>query len=446
MKTGDIIAAVATPPGRGGIGIIRVSGPQIGKIIEGIVATPLPARRAVRAEFRDQEGIPLDRGIALFFPAPRSYTGEDVLELHGHGGPVVMYMLLDRCLALGARIAEPGEFTRRAFLNGKLDLAQAEGVIDLIEARTTQAARCALRSLSGEFSQLIQALIANLVELRALAEATLDFPDEEIDFLEHSHADARLGDTQRQLEAVLAAARSGSLLREGMRIVLAGQPNVGKSSLLNRLVGEELAIVTDIPGTTRDMIRETIDVGGVPAHIVDTAGLRDPRDPVERLGIGRTWTAIEEADLVLLVIDAEFGETAADREILHRLPKTLRCVRVMNKIDLIGQCKSLDTATPSPVIWLSAKTGEGIDLLRDLLLETTGRHSSGESLFLARERHLECLKRAQRHLEQAGQHMRDLDLLAEELRLAQDALAAIGGEFTSDDLLGEIFSRFCIGK
>jgi tRNA modification GTPase len=231
-----------------------------------------------------------------------------------------------------------------------------------------------------------------------------------------------------------------------MRIVLAGQPNVGKSSLLNRLVGEELAIVTDIPGTTRDTIRETINVGGVPAHIVDTAGLRDPRDPVERLGIERTWTAIEEADLVLLVVDAEFGETAADREILNRLPKTLQCVRVMNKIDLIGQCKSLDTATPSPVIWLSAKTGEGIDLLRDLLLETTGRHSSGESLFLARERHLECLKRAQRHLEQAGQHMRDLDLLAEELRLAQDALAAIGGEFTSDDLLGEIFSRFCIGK
>ena len=446
MKTGDIIAAVATPPGRGGIGIIRVSGPQIGKIIEGIVAAPLPARRAVRAEFRDREGIPLDRGIALFFPAPRSYTGEDVLELHGHGGPVVMFMLLERCLALGARIAEPGEFTRRAFLNGKLDLAQAEGVIDLIEARTTQAARCALRSLSGEFSQLIQSLIVNLVELRALAEATLDFPDEEIDFLEYSHADARLGDTQRQLEAILAAARSGSLLREGMRIVLAGQPNVGKSSLLNRLVGEELAIVTDIPGTTRDMIRETINVGGVPAHIVDTAGLRDPRDPVERLGIGRTWTAIEEADLVLLVIDAELGETAADREILNRLPKTLRCVRVMNKIDLIGQCKSLDTATPSPVIWLSAKTGEGIDLLRDLLLETIGRHSSGESLFLARERHLECLKRAQRHLEQAAQHLRDLDLLAEELRLAQDALAAIGGEFTSDDLLGEIFSRFCIGK
>ena len=446
MKTGDIIAAVATPPGRGGIGIIRVSGPQIGKIIEGIVAAPLPARRAVRAEFRDREGIPLDRGIALFFPAPRSYTGEDVLELHGHGGPVVMFMLLERCLALGARIAEPGEFTRRAFLNGKLDLAQAEGVIDLIEARTTQAARCALRSLSGEFSQLIHTLISNLVELRTLAEATLDFPDEEIDFLEYSRADARLADTQRQLEAVLAAARSGSLLREGVRIVLAGQPNVGKSSLLNRLVGEELAIVTDIPGTTRDMIRETINVGGVPAHIVDTAGLRDPRDPVERLGIGRTWTAIEEADLVLLVIDAELGETAADREILNRLPKTLQCVRVMNKIDLIGQCKSLDTATPSPVIWLSAKTGEGIDLLRDLLLETIGRHSSGESLFLARERHLECLKRAQRHLEQAAQRMRDLDLLAEELRLAQDALAAIGGEFTSDDLLGEIFSRFCIGK
>lgn len=446
MKTGDIIAAVATPPGRGGIGIVRVSGPQIGRIVEGIVAKPLPARCAVRAEFRDGEGAALDNGIALFFPAPRSYTGEDVLELHGHGGPVVMRMLLERCLALGARIAEPGEFTRRAFLNGKLDLAQAEGVIDLIEATTTQAARCALRSLNGEFSQRIQDLMYDLVELRALAEATLDFPDEEIDFLERSNAEARLSGTQRQLESVLVAARHGSLLREGMRIVLAGRPNVGKSSLLNRLVGEELAIVTDIPGTTRDTIRETIDVGGVPAHIMDTAGLRDPRDPVERLGIGRSWAAIEEADLVLLLIDATQGETSADREILDRLPETLRCVRVMNKIDLIGQAKKVDKQTSSPAVWLSAKTGEGVDLLRDLLLETIGRHNSGEGLFLARARHLEALNRAQRHLRQAARHARDLELFAEELRLAQEALGAIGGEFTPDDLLGEIFSRFCIGK
>lgn len=446
MKPKDTIAAVATAPGRSGIGVIRVSGPRIDRMVEGIVAEPLPPRRAVLTQFRDGAGVAIDQGIALYFPGPRSYTGEDVLELHGHGGPVVLRMLLERCLELGARVAEPGEFTRRAFLNDKLDLAQAESVVDLIDATTTQAARCAIRSLDGEFSQKIQSLITGLVDLRACVEATLDFPEEEIDFLKRSDAESRLNTTQRRLEAVLEASRQGSLLREGMHIVLAGQPNVGKSSLLNRMAGEELAIVTDIPGTTRDTIRQVIDIGGVPAHVIDTAGLRDPRDPVERLGIGRTWTAIEKADLMLLLIDATQGEASADRDILGRLPATLRCVRVMNKIDLLPRRAAVEHQRGATTVWISAKTGDGIDLLRAVLLEAVGWHSTGEGLFLARARHLEALQRAQRHLQEAAQHMSELELLAEELRLAQEALAKITGEFTSDDLLGEIFSRFCIGK
>ncbi|MBI4204857.1 MAG: tRNA uridine-5-carboxymethylaminomethyl(34) synthesis GTPase MnmE [Betaproteobacteria bacterium] len=446
MKPKDTIAAVATAPGRSGIGVIRVSGPRIDRMVEGIVAEPLPPRRAVLTQFRDGAGAAIDQGIALYFPGPRSYTGEDVLELHGHGGPVVLRMLLERCLELGARVAEPGEFTRRAFLNDKLDLAQAESVVDLIDATTTQAARCAIRSLDGEFSQTIQSLITRLVDLRVCVEATLDFPEEEIDFLKRSDAESRLNTTQRQLEAVLDASRQGSLLREGMHIVLAGQPNVGKSSLLNRMAGEELAIVTDIPGTTRDTIRQVIDIGGVPAHVIDTAGLRDPRDLVERLGIGRTWTAIEKADLMLLLIDATRGEASADRDILGRLPATLRCVRVMNKIDLLPRRAAVEHQRGATTVWISAKTGEGIDLLRAVLLEAVGWHSTGEGLFLARARHLEALQRAQRHLREAAQHMSELELLAEELRLAQEALAKITGEFTSDDLLGEIFSRFCIGK
>jgi tRNA modification GTPase len=445
MKTGDIIAAVATAPGRGGIGIVRVSGPQLGTIVAEVVARPLPPRRAVHAEFRDGDGIAIDYGIALFFPAPHSYTGEDVLELQGHGGPVVLRMLLERCLALGARVAEPGEFTRRAYLNAKLDLAQAEAVIDLIEASTAQAARCALRSLSGEFSQEIQKLTSAIVELRALVEATLDFPDEEIDCLQQSDAAARLERIRKQVERVIVAAQRGRLLREGIQIVLAGQPNVGKSSLLNRLAGEDLAIVTDMPGTTRDSIRQAIDMGGIPAHIIDTAGLRDPRDPVEKLGIGRTWAAIEKADLVLLLIDATRGESAADRQILERLPTGLKCVRVMNKIDLIPRPGSVDAET-SITIWASAKTGEGIDLLRNVLLEVVGGHNTGEGVFLARARHLQALNDARCHLHEAARRAGDLELFAEALRQAQSALAAIVGEFTADDLLGEIFSRFCIGK
>lgn len=446
MKPRDIIAAVATAPGRSGIGVIRVSGPRIDGLIAEIVAKPLPPRRAVLTPFRDAKGGAIDQGIALFFPGPRSYTGEDVLELHGHGGPVVLRMLLERCLELGARVAQPGEFTRRAFLNDKLDLAQAEGVVDLIDATTTQAVRCALRSLTGDFSAQIQLLMSAIVDLRARVEAALDFPDEEIDSLEQSDAMARLSTTRRQLRDVLDASRQGSLLREGVHIVLAGQPNVGKSSLLNRMAGEELAIVTDIPGTTRDTIRQAIDVGGVPAHIMDTAGLRDPLDPVESLGIGRAWRAIEQADLVLLLIDATRGETDADRGILTRLPATLRCLRVMNKIDLLPRPAGVEHQAGATTIWLSAKTGEGVGLLRAALLETVGWHSTGEGLFLARARHLEALQRAASHLQCAAERTDELEILAEELRLAHEALAAITGEFTPDDLLGEIFARFCIGK
>lgn len=446
MASKDIIAAIATAPGRSGIGVIRVSGAQLGAMIEGIVGKPLPPRRAVLAQFRDANREPIDQGIALYFPAPHSYTGEDVLELQAHGGPVVLQVLLNRCLDLGARIAEPGEFTRRAFLNDKLDLAQAESVIDLIEAATAQAARCAIRSLQGDFSHTIQALIDSLVELRSWVEAALDFPDEEIDFLEETRVEERLHATQRRLDAVLQASRQGSLLREGIHVVLAGQPNVGKSSLLNRMAGEEVAIVTEIPGTTRDAIRQGIDVGGVPVHIIDTAGLRESRDTVEKIGIARTWAAIEKADLVLLLLDAAQGETAADREILGRLPRTLQCIRIMNKIDLVPCPAGIERPAGTATVWLSAKTGEGIELLRAVLLEAIGWRDTEEGLFLARARHLEALQRASRYLRQAAGQGSHLDLLAEELRLAQEALASIAGEYTADDLLGEIFSRFCIGK
>ncbi|MBI4194479.1 MAG: tRNA uridine-5-carboxymethylaminomethyl(34) synthesis GTPase MnmE [Betaproteobacteria bacterium] len=446
MPSRDIIAALATPPGRSGVGVIRISGPALGGMARSLVEKPLPPRCAVLAQFRDARGAAIDQGLALYFPAPHSYTGEDVLELHGHGGPVVLRLVLERCLDLGARVAEPGEFTKRAFLNGKLDLAQAESVIDLIDAATAHAARGAVRSLCGLFSKEIQWLISELIDLRALVEATLDFPEEEIDFLRQSDAEGRLRKLETQVEAVLEATRQGSLLREGMHVVLAGQPNVGKSSLLNRLTGEELAIVTEVPGTTRDAIRQAIDIDGVPAHIIDTAGLRESDDPVEKIGISRTWDAIERADVVLLLIDATIGETAADREILGRLPGRLPRIRVYNKIDLLPRAAAVDRHPGGAAVWLSAKTGKGLELLRRELLETVGWHSTGESLFLARERHVEALRRAQEHLQEASSLGEQFELLAEQLRLAQEALSCITGEFTADDLLGEIFSRFCIGK
>ena len=446
MNDKDLIAAITTAAGRGGIGIVRVSGFQLESLIKGVVGRLLPPRQAVLSPFVDSHGEVIDQGIALYFPAPRSYTGEDVLELQGHGGPVVLRELLKRCLELGARLARPGEFTERAYLNDKLDLAQAESVADLIDAATAQAARSAMRSLQGAFSQRVEELTRAVIDLRALVEATLDFPEEDIDFLRQADAGGKLAAVNATLEALLNASRQGSLLREGIHIVLAGRPNVGKSSLLNRLAGEELAIVTEVPGTTRDIIRQSINLEGVPAHVIDTAGLHESDDPVEKIGIERTWGAIKKADLVVLMIDATRGEQAADRAILNELPDGLPCVRVMNKVDLAKRQPGREQKGGAITVWLSAKTGAGVALLQQAILETVGWRAAGEGLFMARERHVEALVQAGAHLGRAREVGDRLELLAEELRLAQESLGTITGEFTSDDLLGTIFSRFCIGK
>ena len=443
MQESDTIAAIATAPGRGGIGIIRVSGPKVRHLTAQIVNRSVAPRRAVWAKFVDAGGGALDSGIALFFPAPGSYTGEDVLELQGHGGPVVLGMLLERCIGLGARIAEPGEFTRRAFLNGRMDLAQAEAVIDLIDAATSSAARSAMRSVSGDFSALIQTLVSELRDARVLVEATLDFPEEDVDEVHRDDLRARLNKLSGKLDAVLQAAYQGSLLRDGVHIVLAGLPNAGKSSLLNRLAGQELAIVTEIPGTTRDTIREVINLGGLPAHIIDTAGLRAPRDPVEEIGVSRTRAALEKADLVLWVVDASSGDAVQPEE---RLPEGIPKVRVMNKIDLIAHPAAVERHETETVVWLSAKTGAGVEALRETLLQQLGWKGTAEGVFLARARHLEALRAAGERLVRAGGRLAELELLAEELRLADDALGAIVGRTTPDELLGEIFGRFCIGK
>ncbi len=447
MTESDIIAAIATAPGRGGIGVVRVSGPRLEAFISALIGKPLSPRHATLTAFIDAQGSAIDEGIALYFPAPHSYTGQDVLELHGHGGPMVLQLLLKRCLELSARPAQPGEFTRRAYLNDKIDLAQAESVADLIDAATAEAARSALRSLQGAFSLRIEELLDALIELRTLVEAALDFPDEDVEFIKQADGAGRLAALQDRLQEVLSASQQGSLLREGMRVVLVGQPNVGKSSLLNRLAGEELAIVTDIPGTTRDAIRQSISIEGIPVHVIDTAGLRPSSDPVEKLGIARTWEAIEHADLVVLLVDATLGEAVADREIMGRLPATLPRLKVMNKIDLLSRPPALEHVRDAATVWLSAKTGDGVDLLRRALLEAVGwLGGSTEGLFMARERHLQALQLARTQLERATHQVDNLELFAEELRLAQQALGTITGQFTSDDLLGEIFSRFCIGK
>jgi tRNA modification GTPase len=446
----EVIAAVATPPGRGGVGVVRVSGPDLTRIVAGLVGRRLPPRVATVAAFLGEHGETLDQGLALLFPAPASYTGETVLELHGHGGPAVLALLLDRCLDLGARLAAPGEFTKRAFLNGKLDLAQAEGVADLIEAATTTAARAAVRSLTGAFSREIHLAVDALVELRMFTEATLDFPEEDIEFVRAADAAGKLAALRARLAAVVARAHQGSLLREGLGVVLIGQPNVGKSSLLNQLVGEELAIVTPVPGTTRDAIRSQIEIGGIPLHVIDTAGLRPTGDPVEKLGIERTWAAIAHADLALIVTDAREPDHPADDEIAARLPVELVRVIVRNKIDLAGLDASAGRLDGASLILLSAKTGAGMDLLREAILAAVGAGADMEGSFLARERHLQALHAAAAHLAAAATHLESaappLELFAEELRLAQEALTAITGEFTADDLLGVIFSRFCIGK
>jgi tRNA modification GTPase len=442
----DPIAAISTAPGRGGIGVVRLSGKNLVPLAQALLGKVPAPRRALRASFLDARGVAIDDGIALHFPAPHSYTGEDVLELQGHGGPVVMRMLLKRCIELGARLAEPGEFTRRAFLNDKMDLAQAESVADLIEAATDSAARCALRSLRGEFSDAIEELVRQLVELRMLVEATLDFPDEDLDPLDRADAKGRHAGLLQAIATALAKSRQGSLLRTGLQVVLAGQPNVGKSSLLNRLAGEELAIVTPIPGTTRDSVRQAIHIDGVPLNIVDTAGLRDTQDEVERLGVARTWSEIGRADLVLLLVDARAGVTTRDLELVARIPKGAKRVLVHNKIDLAGAQPRAHRGEAATSLYLSAKTGAGMELLRTELLAIAGWQQGAEDLFMARERHLVALRQAAQHAAWAGEHLGRPELYAEELRLAQAQLNSITGEFAADDLLAEIFSRFCIGK
>ena len=434
--TRDTIAAIATPAGRGGIGVIRISGPAVPRIAQAVFGRLPEPRVATFGAFKQREGHTVDEGLALYFAAPHSYTGEAVLELQGHGGPVVMQALLAACLDAGARIAEPGEFTRRAFLENKLDLAQAEAVADLIDAASQEAARSALRSLSGEFSAAIGDLQASLVELRALTEAMLDFPEEEVDGLHRDDAAARLDEVRSALDDVLAKSRQGSLLRSGIHVVLAGRPNVGKSSLLNRLAGEERAIVTPIPGTTRDSLREPVQIDGVPLVVVDTAGLRDPGDEIERLGMQRTQRELERADLVLAVIDA-----SQKPDVIEDLPAAAARIDVYNKIDLVPGFQA-----PANAVAVSAKSGSGMDSLRRRILEAAGWTSSGEPVFLARERHLRALEAARTHLQAAAEEQRRWEFFAEELRLAHAALGSITGEFTADDLLGEIFSRFCIGK
>lgn len=407
--------------------------------------TPQP-RRATRVDFLAADGEPLDTGLILYFPAPHSFTGEDVLELHGHGGPVVMHALLARCVELGARVAAPGEFSRRAFENDKIDLAQAEAIADLIEAESTQAARAALRSLVGEFSRAVHALTDSLIELRCLIEATLDFPDEEIDPLADTDIVPRLERLRTDLALLGARAREGSVLRSGLTVVLAGLPNVGKSSLLNRLAGQERAIVTEIAGTTRDAVRETILVEGIPLHVIDTAGLRDTDDVVEKIGIERSWREIKKADVILQIVDARSGVTPADQAIAARLPTGIERVVVENKADLAARPISRQVDKNAVHLVLSAKSGAGMSLLHDELLRIAGWRSHGEDALLARTRHLEALAVAETHLIVAADQLGQLELAAEELRQAQQALAQITGEFTADDLLGTIFGRFCIGK
>lgn len=452
------IAAIATAPGRGGIGVVRISGKDLSAIAAALFPqTSLKVRHAHFLPFNNDDGSLIDQGIVLFFKAPHSYTGEDVLELQGHGGPVVMQLLLSRVLRAGepfdCRLAEPGEFTRRAFLNDKLDLAQAEAVADLIDAATEAAAKSASLSLGGVFSQTINTLVRQVTDLRMLVEATLDFPEEEIDFLQKSDALGQLQTILDSVRKVFTQAAQGALLRDGLNVVLAGQPNVGKSSLLNALAGSDVAIVTPIAGTTRDKVIETIQIEGIPLNLIDTAGIRalgESGDEVERIGIQRTWQEVGKADVILHLMDASRGPTRADDLIVERFPDGVPVIRIWNKIDLSGHKPGVDSLPDAIHIYMSTQEGLGIDLLRAELLRLAGWQQTGESLYLARERHLIALRAAWEHLQRAGQHAdqndQALDLFAEELRLAQERLASITGEFSSDDLLGVIFSRFCIGK
>ncbi|WP_228522840.1 tRNA uridine-5-carboxymethylaminomethyl(34) synthesis GTPase MnmE [Methylophilus sp. 14] len=442
----DTIAAIATAPGAGGIGVVRVSGPLAANIATQILGHCPAPRHAAYLPFLQADTTLIDRGIAIYFPNPHSYTGEDVLELQGHGGTALMQILLARCIECGARHAQAGEFTQRAYLNDKLDLAQAEAVADLINAATVEAARSAVRSLSGEFSQAIQTLLQQLVDLRMYVEACLDFPEEEIDFITQGRVLEKLQANQAALQHIFHQARQGVLLREGINVVLIGQPNVGKSSLLNALSGEEVAIVTPIAGTTRDTIKSVVQIEGVPLHVIDTAGLRETEDTVEQVGIARTWKAIETAHVALLLVDSKHGIGAQEKAILHKLPPEVKKVWVHNKIDVSRETSRIEKHENEQHVFLSAKTGDGIASLQKTLLEIVGYQPGGEGVFMARARHLQALQEVEQHLDQAMLQMHAAELVAEELRCAQEALGTITGEFTPDDLLGEIFSRFCIGK
>ncbi len=454
MHSTDTIVAQATPPGRGGVGILRVSGPKAALVAQTILGKLPKPRYADYLPFRNDDNSVLDQGIALFFPNPNSFTGEDVLELQGHGGPIILDLLLKRILQIpGVRIANPGEFSERAFLNDKLDLAQAEAIADLIDASSEQAARSAINSLQGAFSSHINEMVESLTHLRIYVEAAIDFPDEEIDFLSDGIIEGKLNAVIAELDDVRAQARQGSLLREGMKVVIAGRPNAGKSSLLNALAGREAAIVTDIAGTTRDVLREHIHIDGMPLHIIDTAGLREASDEVERIGIERAWKEIEQADRVLFMVDSTTTDATTPEDIwpefMARLPKTLPVTVIRNKSDLTGENVEITAQGNYPMIRLSARDGMGIELLRDHLKEAMGFNSNTEGGFLARRRHLQALNTAAEHLQQGHEQLvyaKSGELLAEELRLAQQALSEITGEFTSDDLLGRIFSSFCIGK
>ncbi len=447
MDNIDTIAAVATPSGRGGVGIIRISGPQVPKIATQILGSlPSPFKASHRL-FKDDSNQTLDDGVAIYFPAPKSFTGEHVLELQGHGGYIVMDMLLKRCLELGARLAKPGEFSERAFLNDKLDLTQAEAIADLIDSGSEQAARSALRSLQGDFSQAINSLLIKMIEMRVYVEAALDFPEEEIDFLADQKVLDRLNNIKQQLLDITVKAKQGSLLRNGLHLVIIGKPNAGKSSLLNALAGNETAIVTDIAGTTRDVLHESINLDGMPLHLVDTAGLRESDDPVEKIGIERAWQAVEKADLALLLIDESqlVDKDNYHQKILNKLPKGLSVLKVHNKIDLSDQ----KAGKYGDEIYISAKHKTGIEALTTELKERMGYQQNNEDSFIARRRHLHALERTQEYVDNAEQQLVQFnagELMAEELRLAQDELGMITGKFTSDDLLGEIFSNFCIGK
>ena len=470
------IVAIATAPGRGAVGIVRISGQQLAPVIDAICGRPLSPRQATYLPFQDAQGQVIDQGLAIFFPAPHSYTGEDVLELQAHGGPVVLQLLLARCLEAGGeidpangqprlpqiRVAQPGEFTERAFLNDKIDLAQAEAIADLIDASTETAARSAARSMSGEFSQAINTLLEQLIHLRMLVEATLDFPEEDIDFLQQADAQGQLQRLQATLASVMQRATQGAILREGIKVVIAGQPNVGKSSLLNALAGAELAIVTPIAGTTRDKVSQLIQIEGVPLHVVDTAGLRDALDEVEKIGVERAWSEIESADAVLFLHDlVRQNQTEATQDAIDYIAADARlesalALKLLKNTPVINVWNKSDMASPEVLsqinggVLISAKTGAGLQLLREQLLQVVGWQSAAEGVFMARERHVRALHSVQAQLVTAQYQLNAarpaLDLLAEDLRQAQLHLSAITGAFSADDLLGEIFSRFCIGK